>query len=557
MAADLAPWSETRLEADFVRDRVIGRGRYGQAVLWHARKPRAGEASSVVVKQVVLEALSEKEREQTTNEVALLATLQHPNVIGYLGAFVDKRSSMMNIVLEYADDGTLADRIKQCALSKRKLEPSLVQRWFAQLALAIDHVHASRILHRDVKSANIFLTSTKDIKLGDFGVSRQLSETGSMATTVCGTPYYLAPELVRGEPYSQPADIWALGCVLFEMITLHRPFTGGNIGELVMNISRGRFTRGDGAVEAGEVSLLEASTDDVELRALVLGMLRLDADERLSLEQVLGSRYVQDALDEAALPLFASTAHASASVEVGQLQVQGRGGDGGGSMPPPESPRGSSVGSSQPVASPQPSATLILSSPRGQHEVNRALARETSLQSDASSAGMLSPSPMRSGVPPSPTMLAQFGLGRNGSPADLLTFRDSVSDAARRARRRRGAIGSPSARAHVPALARHSSSSTSIYSTHVTRSPAVGRRSTLGSGIRGTSSVPNNLQQLSLANDNASSGESGIAGCGEGVLTSPPTALRTRSVLAEARSQALPGRTLRAARCSEGCLLNH
>lgn len=476
MAAEALSWSAARLEAGFVRDRIIGRGRFGQAVLWHARRTREGEARSIVVKQVPLEALSPKEREQTANEVALLATLQHPNVIGYLGAYVDEPTNTMNLVLEYADDGTLADRIKQCAARDSKLSAPLVQRWFVQLALAVDHVHASRILHRDIKSANIFLTSSADVKLGDFGVSRKLSETRSMATTICGTPFYLAPELVRGQAYSQPADVWSLGCVLFEMLTLRRPFAGGNIGELVMNISRGKFAAAEGAQEGAAASLLESCTDDAELCALVLGMLRLDASERLTLRQVLGSRYAQEVLDPAPLPLFASCAHAAASADIGRLHREQHGGCSS-LLPPPESPSASSSTSSEPTP------TRHGASPEQQLGGGGGLARETSAQSDASSVGLLSPS--------SPS-LARLGA----RPADLLHFRDSVSDAARRARRRRGAIDSPGNRTHIPALTRHASGSTSVYSTQVMRSPALGRAMALGGALRSSTTVPADLSQL-------------------------------------------------------------
>uniref|UniRef100_A0A7R9UNY9 non-specific serine/threonine protein kinase n=1 Tax=Diacronema lutheri TaxID=2081491 RepID=A0A7R9UNY9_DIALT len=489
---------------------MIGRGRYGQAVLWHARAPRGnGALPAVVVKQVPLEALSDKEREQTANEVALLASLEHPNVIGYLGAYVDAPSNTMNIVLEYADDGTLADRIKQCAFRHCTLDPALVQRWFAQMALAVDHVHASRILHRDIKSANIFLTSAHDVKLGDFGVSRKLSETRSMATTVCGTPYYLAPELVRGQAYSQPADIWSLGCVLYEMITLHRPFTGGNIGELVMNISRGRFTPADGAsvAEGGAAAatLLETCTDDAELRALVLGMLHLDAAKRLTMADVLRSRYVRRVI-EGGLPCCAARAPAAG---------------GAAGMPSPESPHASSAASSN------PSGTLVFGSPAGARE--RGLAREQSLRSESSSAGMASPDPsVCKDAIPSPPMIARYGLGR-GSSTDLLQFRDSVSDAARRARRRRGAIGSPTVCAkYPPGLQRHASCSSSVHS----RSPAMARVGALGrvtlAPVR-TASCPNDLAQLSLASEagavSASTASVGMA------FASPPSAQRTPSAL--------------------------
>ena len=91
----------------------------------------------------------------------------------------------------------------------------------AELGLALRAVHAANVLHRDLKSENIFLTADAHIKLGDFGLSRQM-DGAALATTTCGTPFYMAPEQVRRDGYAQPADVWALGVVFYEMLTLQR-----------------------------------------------------------------------------------------------------------------------------------------------------------------------------------------------------------------------------------------------------------------------------------------------------------------------------------------------
>ncbi|EPY30957.1 protein kinase [Strigomonas culicis] len=99
---------------------------------------------------------------------------------------------------------------------------------FVQLAMAVDHIHRRRMLHRDIKGANVMLMTSGVIKLGDFGFSRMYEKTVSdrVASTFCGTPYYLAPELWNHQPYSKKADVWSMGILLFEMMALRRPYVG-------------------------------------------------------------------------------------------------------------------------------------------------------------------------------------------------------------------------------------------------------------------------------------------------------------------------------------------
>ena len=102
--------------------------------------------------------------------------------------------------------------------------------WFVQICLPIKYVHDRKILHRDLKPINIFMTDSKTIKLGDFGVSKILDSTNGEAMTYAGTKFYLSPEIVNRQPYNQKTDIWSLGVVLYEMCALERPFKN-DLGE--------------------------------------------------------------------------------------------------------------------------------------------------------------------------------------------------------------------------------------------------------------------------------------------------------------------------------------
>ena len=89
--------------------------------------------------------------------------------------------------------------------------------WFVQITLALQYIHSEKILHRDLKTANIFLTSQDVLKVGDFGISAQLEHTLDMKHTCVGSPYYMSPEVCCDKPYNNKSDVWALGCVLYEL----------------------------------------------------------------------------------------------------------------------------------------------------------------------------------------------------------------------------------------------------------------------------------------------------------------------------------------------------
>ena len=153
--------------------------------------------------------------------------------------------------------------------------------WFAQICMGIKHVHDKNILHRDLKSQNVFLTKTNLIKLGDFGISRVLSNSQSKAHSVVGTPYYLAPELIRESPYSFSADIWSLGILLYEICALQPPFRAQNFVKLTKKIMVGQYP-----------ALPDSYSQ--ELKDLVDKLLNQDQFQRGSINDVLALPFVQN-----------------------------------------------------------------------------------------------------------------------------------------------------------------------------------------------------------------------------------------------------------------------
>ncbi|XP_046513083.1 serine/threonine-protein kinase Nek1 isoform X10 [Equus quagga] len=217
----------------YVRLQKIGEGSFGKAVLVKSTE----DERQYVIKEINISRMSNKEREESRREVAVLANMKHPNIVQYRESFEENGS--LYIVMDYCEGGDLFKRIN--AQKGVLFQEDQILDWFVQICLALKHVHDRKILHRDIKSQNIFLTKDGTIQLGDFGIARVLNSTVELARTCIGTPYYLSPEICENKPYNNKSDIWALGCVLYEMCTLKHAFEAGNMKNLVLKIISGSF----------------------------------------------------------------------------------------------------------------------------------------------------------------------------------------------------------------------------------------------------------------------------------------------------------------------------
>ncbi len=216
----------------------LGSGTYGK--IYKAQDIRTGE--TVVVKEVDMTRLEQYQKDQAIKEVKFMRTLHHPNIVSYRDYFLvqGEMVTTLYIVMEFAAGGDLGKVIKEAKKSPpgfRFSETEIID-WMVQMCLALKHCHNRKIIHRDIKTDNMFLSDSKEIKLGDFGVSRNLIDTLDTAGTQVGTPYYLSPEICRNQPYDSRTDVWSMGAVVYELMTLCHPFEAKNLQALVMSILR-------------------------------------------------------------------------------------------------------------------------------------------------------------------------------------------------------------------------------------------------------------------------------------------------------------------------------
>ena len=245
--------------------RNIGQGAQAVAYLAHYK---SDPSRLVVLKRLSVGSVS-------SMEMGLMLRLRHPNIIRCYEAFTHQ--DFLILVLQYGEGGDMEMVINQTEKAKKTIPVDTIVSWFVQLASAVQYCHDLRIIHRDIKTSNIFLS--KDLKtvfLGDFGVAKELVDGRSLTTTLVGSPLCLSPEVISGNPYSTPSDAWSLGCVLYELVALRRPFSSANFAQLVTRVCSAQFDP------------LPVGTPTY-LADVIYGLLCLDTRERWTVMQAAGS----------------------------------------------------------------------------------------------------------------------------------------------------------------------------------------------------------------------------------------------------------------------------
>jgi len=200
----------------------LGAGQFGEAKAVKDRKGRM-----FCLKEVVVKITDDKAREEALTEVRVMKeTCKHPSVIMFYESWFER--NRMCILMEYAPNGSLDKLIQEYTTVGKRFTLCKVRSFIEELAGALDFCHANGIIHRDIKPGNILVDQLGSLKLADFGLSRAL-EPNHLASTFCGSPLYMAPEqCTAGERYSFPADIWAMGCVVYEIMAFHSPWVSPN-----------------------------------------------------------------------------------------------------------------------------------------------------------------------------------------------------------------------------------------------------------------------------------------------------------------------------------------
>ncbi|KAL4471796.1 hypothetical protein ABPG72_008814 [Tetrahymena utriculariae] len=272
-----APSSNQQQAAEYElykRIKLLGEGAFGKAYL--VEDLRTHEL--LVQKQMDMKAMSSEEKRETQKEARILQQLNHPNIVKFKDVYTTKKGKLC-IIMEYADGGDLAKVVKDAR--GKFLQEKQILDWFTQICLAMKHVHDRKIIHRDLKGQNIFLTRNHIVKLGDFGIARVLSKTVEKAKTMVGTPYYLSPEIIESKPYSFKTDIWSLGVILYELCALKPPFNADSLHFLALKIVKGQYSP-------------IPNHFSKEMKNLISNLLQVDAIRRPSINDIMKMPIIQE-----------------------------------------------------------------------------------------------------------------------------------------------------------------------------------------------------------------------------------------------------------------------
>lgn len=255
--------------------RTIGKGTFGTALLVESN----GTGKRYVLKRIRLARMTKEQRDAANLEMELLAKLHHSNVIAYKEAWVENGHTIFIVTL-YCSRGDLLSMLRRWRGPPP--DDAFVIEILVQLLSALAYVHDRNIIHRDVKSSNVFLTEVGLVQLGDFGLAARIGaeDDATAPGTMVGTPNYMAPEVISELPHGRPCDVWSLGCVTYEMMALKPAFAAFDLDGLIKKVKTASAARPPARFSR-------------ELKSIVAKMLSKNPADRPTCLQILDDRWIK------------------------------------------------------------------------------------------------------------------------------------------------------------------------------------------------------------------------------------------------------------------------
>ena len=246
---------------------LLGKGGFAKCYEFTCQENNKIFAAKVVSKSSLIKS---RAKQKLISEIKIHKSLHHPQIVAFEHYFED--SENVYILLEMCQNQTLNELLKR----RKRLTELEVQCYIVQLIKALKYLHSHKVIHRDLKLGNLFLTDKMELKVGDFGLAAKLDYEGERKRTVCGTPNYIAPEILDAKSgHSYEVDIWSLGVIIYTLIIGKPPFETRDVKETYKKIKN------------NEYSFPEQAIISEPAKSLISQILVLDPQKRLSLDQIL------------------------------------------------------------------------------------------------------------------------------------------------------------------------------------------------------------------------------------------------------------------------------
>ena len=250
----------------YSKGRFLGKGGFARCYEFTNQETRKITACKVIPKSSLSKA---RAKQKLMFEIKIHRSIHHRGIVGFEHFFEDHDN--VYILLELCSNQTLNEMLRR----RKRLSEIEVQCYALQIVSALQYLHAHRVIHRDLKLGNLFLNDKMEVKLGDFGLATKLEFEGERKRTICGTPNYIAPEVLDGKKgHSYEADVWSLGVVIYTMLVGKPPFETSDVKTTYRRIRMNAFSFPE------NISISEPA------RALISEILVTDPSKRIPLEDI-------------------------------------------------------------------------------------------------------------------------------------------------------------------------------------------------------------------------------------------------------------------------------
>ena len=256
----------------YIKGRLLGKGGFARCYEFINSENKHSSAAKVIPKKSLVKS---RAKQKLISEIKIHKGLHHPNIVAFEHYFEDPDN--VYLLIEICQNQTLNELLKR----RKKLTELEVQCYTVQIVKALMYLHEHRVIHRDLKLGNLFISDKMEMKVGDFGLATKLEFDGERKRTVCGTPNYIAPEILEGKMgHSYEVDIWSLGVIIYTLIIGKPPFETNNVKETYKRIKMNNYSFPENAVISEPA------------KELIQSILVIDPHKRPTLKEILASDFI-------------------------------------------------------------------------------------------------------------------------------------------------------------------------------------------------------------------------------------------------------------------------